>query len=161
MDRATYEGLAPGAVSALLALGRAVADSGLDPQLTELLKVRVSQINGCAFCLQYHLNLARKLGVPATKLDLVATWAEAGIHSARECAALAWAEALTRMATRTVEDADHAALREHFSEPEVAHLTAAIANINAWNRIAGALRFAPPIPPLQRAGDAGAKLPAP
>jgi AhpD family alkylhydroperoxidase len=146
MDQATYEGVAANTVAALAAFGRAVDDSGLDKPLTELLKIRVSQINGCAFCLQYHLNLARKFGVPAVKIDLVATWREAGVHSTRERAALAWAESLTRMATQTVDDAVHAALMEHFSTREVAHLTAAIANINAWNRIAGALQFAPLIP---------------
>ncbi len=156
MDRAAFEGAAPQAVAALVALGQAVAESGLDRQLTELLKIRVSQINGCAFCLQYHLNLARRLAVPAAKLDLLATWAEAGIYSARECAALAWAEALSHMATRPVDDAVHAELTRHFSPREVAHLTAAIANIQAWNRIAGALRFAPPIP-----AESLARQPAP
>ena len=146
LDRAAYERLASGAIAALLALGRAVAESGLDKQLAELIKIRVSQINGCAFCLQYHLNLARELMTPVAKLDLIATWAEADIYSARERAALAWAEKLTRMAMAHVEDADFADLLEHFTMEEVAHLTAAVANINAWNRIAGGLQFAPPIP---------------
>ena len=150
MDRAAYEGIAADTVTALLAMGRAVSDSGLDKQLTELLKIRVSQINGCAFCLQYHLNQARQFAVPVAKIDLVATWAEAGIFSARERAALAWAEALTWMAARPVDDAPYHALAGHFSEQEVANLTAAVANINAWNRIAGALQFTPPIPRAHR-----------
>lgn len=156
MNRAAYEGFAADTVAALLALGRAVSDSGLDKQLTELLKIRVSQINGCAFCLQYHLNQARQLPVPAVKIDLVATWAEAGIYSARERAALAWAEALTWMAARPVDDVFYRDLVNQFSEREAAHITAAIANINAWNRIAGALQFAPPIPRTHRLQEAEA-----
>jgi AhpD family alkylhydroperoxidase len=132
-----------------------VADSGLDKQLTELIKIRVSQINGCAFCLQYHLNLARKLGTPVAKVDLVATWAEASIFSARERAALAWAETLTTMATRPVGDAGFDELLLHFTMQEAAHLTASIGQINAWNRIAGGLRFAPPIPAGHLPEEAG------
>ena len=155
LDRADYESLAPQTVAALGALGRAVADSGLDKQLTELIKIRVSQINGCAFCLQYHLNLARKLGTPVAKVDLVATWAEANIYSARERAALAWAEALTTMATGSVGDAGFDDLLLHFTMQEAAHLSAAIGHINAWNRIAGGLRFAPPIPAGHLSEQAG------
>ena len=76
--------------------------SGLDKAIVELAKLRVSQINNCAFCLQIHLNVSRRLGVPQEKLDLVATWHEAGIFSDKECAALAWAELLTRLADRSV-----------------------------------------------------------
>lgn len=131
---------------ALRALGQAVAASGLDQALTELIKVRASQLNGCAFCLQYHLNLARQLEMPPVKLDLVASWRDAGVYTAREMAALAWTEALTLMAARPVDEAVHAELQAHFNTDEIVFLTSAIANINAWNRIAGALRFAPPIP---------------
>ncbi len=138
--------IAPGVRAALTALGKAVDDSGFDKSLSELLKLRVSQINGCAFCIQFHLNIARKLGVPAVKLDLVAAWEEAGIYSAREMAALAWAEALTSSPGSAATDALYARVRQEFSESELAFLTAAIANINAWNRIAAPLRFAVPLP---------------
>ena len=110
------------------------------------MKLRVSQINNCAFCLQIHLNVSRKLGVPQEKLDLVATWEEAGIFSEKECAALAWAEALAHLAGHSVSDAAYAAVREHFSEEEVVFLSVSIATINAWNRLGAAFRFAPPIP---------------
>ena len=146
IDRTTYDAVAPDIVAALLSLGKAVGASGLDKQITELVKIRASQINGCAFCLQYHLNIARKLGVPASKTDLVAVWAETGIYSARECAALAWTEALTRMPVQPVPETVYADLFDRFSIQEVAYLTAAVATINAWNRIAGGLSFAPPIP---------------
>ena len=145
-----FDRAAPAVTVALRALGQAVDDSGLDKSLTELIKLRASQINGCAYCIQYHLNLARRVGVVPAKLDLVAAWREAGIYGARERAALAWAEALTRMAERHICDAVYTELQAQFSETEIAFLTSAIGAINAWNRIAGALQFAPPVPSEQR-----------
>ena len=145
-----FDRSAPAVTVALRALGQAVDDSGLDKSLTELIKLRASQINGCAYCIQYHLNLARRVGVVPAKLDLVAAWREAGIYGARERAALAWAEALTRMAERHICDAVYTELQAQFSETEIAFLTSAIGAINAWNRIAGALQFAPPVPSEQR-----------
>ena len=121
-------------------------ESGIDKTIIELAKLRVSQINNCAFCLQIHLNVSRRLGVPQEKLDLVATWQEAGIFSDKECAALAWAETLTRLAGRSVPDEAYGSVRRHFSEDEVIPLSVAIATINAWNRLGAAFRFAPPIP---------------
>lgn len=141
-----FEHNLPTAPAALRALGKAVDDSGLDKRLTELIKLRVSQINGCAYCIQYHLNQARRLGVPDHQLDLVAAWRDAGVFTARECAALAWAEALTGMAGSYVPDSAYDALKPLFQEVEIVALTTAIATINAWNRIAGTLRFTPPIP---------------
>jgi AhpD family alkylhydroperoxidase len=147
--RVSYQNFAAAADpvrSALIALGKAVDESGLDKGLTELVKLRASQVNGCAFCIQLHLNVARKLGLPAEKLDLVAAWREAGVFAEREKAALAWTESLTRMAPDAASDADYAALLRHFSPSEALNLTVAIGTINQWNRIAVALRFAPPIP---------------
>jgi AhpD family alkylhydroperoxidase len=138
---------APAVLAALRALGTAVDESGLDKHLTELLKLRASQLNGCAFCLQFHLNIARKLKIPQAKIDLVAVWADAPVFSARERAALAWCEALTTMAQHHVADAVYADVCAHFTRTEVLHLTAAIGAINAWNRLAGGLRFTPPVPP--------------
>lgn len=146
--RLTYEAFAkaaPEVQAALRALGKAVDESGLEKPLTELIKVRASQINGCAFCLQMHLDLARKLGVAAAKLDLVAVWREAGDRfDAREKAALAWTETLTRLTPESAADADYAALRAQFGEDEALFLTVAIGVINQWNRLGVALRFAPP-----------------
>ena len=113
-SRVTYQAfgeVAPAAYAALVALGKAVDDHGLDKSLTELVKLRVSQINGCAFCVQHHLNVARRAGVSAAKLDLVVTWTDAGLFSARECAALAWAECLTALATQGAPDDAYSALR--------------------------------------------------
>ena len=142
----TFQKTAPAAQAALLALGKCADESGLDKEIVELVKLRVSQINNCAFCLQIHLNVSRRLGLPPEKLDLVATWHEAGIFSDRECAALAWAETLTRLDGRSVPDDAYESVRRHFSENEVIALSVAIANINAWNRLGAAFRFAPPIP---------------
>lgn len=147
--RLSYDGFtkaAPAAHAALLAMGKAVEESGLDKALVELVKLRVSQINNCAFCLQIHLNIARRLGVAPEKIDLVATWEEAGIFSEKECAALAWAEALAHLPGRSVSDAVHDTARRHFDETELMWLSVAIANINAWNRLGAAYRFTPPLP---------------
>jgi len=131
-----------GAISQLSA--KAGEDLGKD--LLELVKLRASQINGCAFCLQYHLTLARNAKVPAAKLDLLAAWRDAGIFSPREQAALGWAETLTRLSSTTVNDADYDAIRREFTEREVASLTTAIGVINIWNRISTAFAFAPILP---------------
>jgi AhpD family alkylhydroperoxidase len=146
MEFAEFEKIAPEARAALTALSKAVGDSGFDKALIELIKIRASQINGCTFCVQFHLNLARKFGVPQTKLDLVAAWRDAGIFNAREMAALAWTEALTHVTPSGVADEDFAAARKEFGESELVFLTAAVASINAWNRIAMAFRFSPLLP---------------
>ena len=142
----TFQKTAPAAQAALLAMGQTADESGLDKEIVELTKLRVSQINNCAFCLQIHLNVSRKHGIAQEKLDLLATWQEAGIFSERECAALAWAEALTQLAGHSVSDAAYDSVRKHFSESEIVFLSTSIATINAWNRLGAAFRFAPPIP---------------
>jgi AhpD family alkylhydroperoxidase len=138
----TFKDSNPDIYTALATLS-AKASEGLEKDLVELVKLRASQINGCAFCLQYHLTLARGAKVPAAKLDLLAAWRDAGLFSPRERAALAWAETLTKLSTTTVSDADYQAVRREFTEQEVAHLTTAIGAINIWNRISTAFAFAP------------------
>ena len=148
-SRLTYDAFAkaaPAAKDALLAMGKAVEESGLDKTIVELVKIRISQINNCAFCLQIHLNVARRGGVAPEKIDLVATWQEAGVFTEKECAALAWAEALVHLPGHSVSDDAHQAARDHFSESELMWLSIAIANINAWNRLGAAYRFTPPVP---------------
>ena len=142
----TFRQLAPQLVSALRSIGEAVAGSTLEKELVELLKIRVSQINGCAFCVQFHLNDARKLNIAAAKLDLLAAWREAGIYSDREMAALEWAEAVTMLAQHHIGDELYTQVSRHFSEQEFILLTGAIGQINFWNRIAAPFRFTPPIP---------------
>jgi AhpD family alkylhydroperoxidase len=134
-------------VQALAALSKAMDDTGLDKGLTELVKVRVSQINGCMFCLKLHVDASRRVGTEDAKLDLVATWRDAGVFSEREMAAPIWSEALAGMLNRPIAESAYGQSHRHFSEIEAIHLIAAMANINAWNRIAGGLRFAPPVAP--------------
>lgn len=138
--------IAPVAQQSLIAMGKQADESGIDKQIIELVKLRVSQLNNCAFCLQIHLNVSRKLVIPQEKLDLVATWEEAGLFSERECAALAWAETLTRLVGQSVSNDAYESVRRHFSEEEITFLSVSIATINAWNRLGAAFRFAPPIP---------------
>jgi AhpD family alkylhydroperoxidase len=141
-----FQKYAGAAHDAIMELSRAVAGSTLDPELRQLVKLRASQINGCAFCTQLHLNEARHMGVAAAKLDLVVVWREAGIFSEREKAALAWTELLTRLSAHHVSDEDYAAVSAHFGPAELAWLSAAIALINTWNRLAAPFQYAPPIP---------------
>jgi len=146
MEFAEFEKIAPEARAALSALSKAVEDSGLEKGLIELLKIRASQVNGCAFCVQFHLNLARKAGVAQTKLDLVAVWRDAGVFSEREMAALAWTEELTNVTPNGVGNEAYGAAERAFTKSELVFLTVAVASINTWNRIAMAFRFTPPIP---------------
>jgi AhpD family alkylhydroperoxidase len=145
MEMAGFAQAAPAVRAALTALGKAVDDSGLEKALTELIKIRASQVNGCAFCLQYHLNLARTAGVSQHKLDLVAVWRDAGVFTPREMTALAWTETLTQVTPQGVSDEAYEAVKQEFGESELVFLTAAVGSINAWNRIAMAFRFSPPI----------------
>ena len=146
IDWKTFQDIAPEVVTALRSISNAAHQSGLERDLLELVKLRASQLNGCAFCLQFHLNDARKLNIPAAKLDLVAAWRDAGIYSARESAALAWTERITLLNQQHVDDEAFAELSLHFSEHEIVFLTAAIGQINFWNRVAAPFRFTPPIP---------------
>ena len=138
-----FQKLAPDAYEATLALGGFAAKAGLDKALLEMIKLRASQINGCAFCVQHHILLAERLGVPADKLNLVVVWREAPQFSARERAALAWTEALTVL-TGGVSDEVYDQARAEFSDQELTYLTSAIASINVWNRFGVAYRWTPP-----------------
>ena len=135
--------IAPDIYDAVANLGQLAARAGLDKQLLELVKIRASQINGCAFCVQYHILAAEKLGVPADKLNLVVVWREAPQFSGRERAALAWTEALTQLADGVGDDV-YAEASAEFSEKELAYLSSAVAVINVWNRYGVAYRWTPP-----------------
>jgi AhpD family alkylhydroperoxidase len=138
-----FKSLAPEAYDAVFALARAAAKAGIDKQLLELIKLRASQINGCAFCVQFHILQSESLGIPLDKLNLVVVWREAPQFSARERAALAWTEALTLLAGG-VSDEVYAQASAEFSERELVYLTSAIASINVWNRLGVAYRWTPP-----------------
>jgi AhpD family alkylhydroperoxidase len=137
-----FKWLAPDAYDLVLALGQLAAKAGLDKQLLELIKLRASQINGCAFCVQHHILVSERLGVPVDKLNLLAVWREAPIFSARERAALAWTEALTFLPDGVSEEV-YAEASGEFSEKELMYLTSAIASINTWNRFGAAYRWTP------------------
>ena len=146
IDYKNFQAIIPEVGTGMAAVSHALRKSGIEPEIFEMIKVRVSQLNGCAFCVQYHLNDARKLNIPASKLDLLAAWREAGIFSEREAAALEWAERVTLLAVHHIDDKAFARVSTHFSEREIAFLTTAIGQINFWNRVAAPLRFTPPIP---------------
>jgi AhpD family alkylhydroperoxidase len=118
----------------MYALERYVRTTGLEKPLLELVKIRASQINGCAFCLAMHVRDARKAGEREDRIAVLAAWRETGWFNARERAALAWAEAVTTLEGREVPDAVFAQAREQFSEQELADLTLAVIAINGWNR---------------------------
>jgi AhpD family alkylhydroperoxidase len=141
-----FKAQAPDAYDIVAALGQAAAKAGIEKPLLELIKLRASQINGCAFCVQFHILQGEGLGISADKLNLVVVWREAPLFSSRERAALAWTEALTLL-TEGVGDEVYAQARAEFSEKELAYLTSAIASINVWNRFGVAYRWTPPARP--------------
>lgn len=122
-------------------LEEAVSGSGLDPMLLELVRIRSSQINGCAFCLDMHTKDARARGESEQRLHLVAAWREATVFSDQERAALAWCEALTRVAETHAPDEVYAEVAAHFTERDLVALTMAIVAINGWNRLAVGFRL--------------------
>ena len=142
-EYAEFQKLAPEAYEIVSSLGKVAPKAGLDKPLLELIKLRASQINGCAFCVQFHILQAERLGVPADKLNLVVVWREAPQFSPRERAALAWTEALTRLADGVSDDV-YAQAQAEFSDQELTYLTSAVASINTWNRFGVAYRWTPP-----------------
>ncbi|SFN47644.1 alkylhydroperoxidase AhpD family core domain-containing protein [Cohaesibacter marisflavi] len=138
---ADFQKQAPAAHDALIAMSKSVDASGLEKSLTELVKIRISQMNGCGFCTELHLRAARQIGVSEDKLDLLAVWRDSTEYDERERAGLFWAEHVTQSPVAPVPEAEMTAIRAVFSDDELVQLTVAIANINAWNRIAGALHF--------------------
>lgn len=137
--------VAPAEIQAMLSLEEHVRNSGLEYSLIELVKTRASQINGCAFCIQMHTTDAVSAGETHERLFLLDAWREAPIYTGRERAALAWTEALTRLADTHAPDSDYEALTDHFSEEEIVKLTLLIVTINGWNRIAVGFRSVPDV----------------
>lgn len=133
----------PERYKAMLALHSAVGASGLEATVLELIRMRISQINGCAFCIAMHVEVARKAGISDAQLHLLPAWREAPLYSDRERAALAWAEALTRLTDGDVADQVYDEVRRHFSIGEIADLGFAVAEINGWNRMMIASRTPP------------------
>jgi AhpD family alkylhydroperoxidase len=142
---------APETVKAMLALSAAVAAGGLEHSLLELVKIRASQINRCAFCLHMHTTDARKAGETEMRIYMLEAWRESSLYSDRERAALAWTEALTLVAETGAPDADYDLLKAQFTESEQVNLTFAIGVINTWNRVQVGFRAAHPAEPARAA----------
>ncbi len=141
--RLDYARKSPAGYRAYLALNRFVEECGLEHSLLELIKIRASQINGCAFCLDMHTIDARAAGETEQRLYLLDAWREAPFYSERERAALFWTEAVTRVSETHVPDEAWEEARRHFSEEELVNLTWAVITINGWNRMAIAFRAQP------------------
>jgi AhpD family alkylhydroperoxidase len=134
----------PALLQHLVALANAADASGLSAGLIHLIKIRASQLNGCAFCQHMHANEARKDGELQQRLDVLPAWREVGaVFTPAEQAALRWTEALTLVAHQGVSDADYAAVAAEFSEAQILDLSVLIVTINSWNRIAVAFHFQP------------------
>jgi len=135
--RLPWNTLAPQQYKSLYAVSLACAQSSLGRRLVELVQTRVSQINGCAYCLDMHARELRHGGESWKRLNVLSAWRETTLFTPKEQAALAWAESLTRLPDGYADrNAEFDALRPHFTEQEIAELTWAIAAINAWNRMA-------------------------
>lgn len=140
-ERMNYFEKAPGVFRSLLHVEKYVEHSGLEKSLLHLVKMRVSQINGCAYCLDMHSKDLRAEGDTEQRLYLLNAWREAeSFYSERERAALAWAETVTLVSTTHIPDEEYEAARKQFSEEELANLTLAVITINGWNRLNIAFR---------------------
>ena len=142
---------APAAMKAMGAIESYVRGSGLDPSLLELVKTRTSQINGCAFCLHMHTRDARARGETEQRLYLLDAWRDSPLYTARERAALAWAEAVTLVSQTHVADDVYEEARRHFEEAELVNLTLAVVAINGWNRLMVSFRAVHPMEPAHAA----------
>jgi len=142
-ERIHYTKVAPGAYHAMLGLEHYLHDSGLEEGLLHLIKLRASQINGCAYCLDMHWKDLKAFGENEQRMYSLDAWRECPYYSERERAALAWTEAVTLVTNGHVPDAVYEEVKTHFSEKELADLTVAVATINAWNRLAIAGRTTP------------------
>ncbi len=142
-SRLDYNKVSPEAVKALVNLEKFVSDCGLEKSLLELVKLRASQINGCAYCVDFHVADARKAGESERRLFAVALWKDTPFFTERERAALAWTEAVTLLSETHAPDEVYEEVLKNFSEKETVDLTLAIITINAWNRLAVSFRKEP------------------
>ena len=141
--RLDYTKIAPDGLKAMLGLERYVRNCGLERRLLELVKMRASQINGCAFCLDMHSKDARAAGETEQRLYALNAWRETPFFSERERAALGWTESVTRVSKTHVSDESYEGVCQHFDEQELVDLTLAIVAINSWNRLAISFRTVP------------------
>jgi len=143
MNRIDYFKTKPELITKLRALTAEQKEFTLDGKLRALVELRVSQINGCAYCTDLHSREARELGENQQRLDTLPVWRESPFFNEREKAALAWAESLTLISQTHAADAEYEAVRKHFSDLEVVELSLAVSLANFWNRMAGGFRRQP------------------
>ncbi|WP_315705484.1 MULTISPECIES: carboxymuconolactone decarboxylase family protein [unclassified Bradyrhizobium] len=151
--RMNIAALTPDLYQAVRALDGAVSKSGLDKRALHLLKLRASQINGCAYCVDLHVKDALADGMDSQLLHLVAVWRESPFFDTRDRAVLEWTESVTLAAQSGIPDAAYEAVRAVFPETDIAKLTIAIGTINVWNRIAVSSRTQHPVGTGARAGS--------
>ncbi|AEG03107.1 carboxymuconolactone decarboxylase family protein [Sinorhizobium meliloti] len=144
-SRVNFAKAAPDAYKAVAALDSYVKGSGIEPRLIHLIKLRASQINGCAYCVDMHTKEARHSGLSQQWINLVCVWRESPHFDERERAVLGWTEALTNVAETRAPDDAYEALKAHFNEEEMTKITVAIGAINVWNRLCVGFRALPPI----------------
>ena len=142
-ERIAYQKAAPEALKGMLELEKYLATSSLERPLYELVKLKASQLNGCAYCIDMHSKDARKAGESEQRLYGLTAWRETPFYSDRERAAIAWTEALTLISKDEVSDSLYDSVRKYFDEKEFIALTMAIIAINGWNRLAISLRAVP------------------
>lgn len=141
--RFSYASSAPGAYQAMVGLEKYLHQCGLEESLIHLIKLRASQINGCAYCIDMHWKDLRAIGENEQRLYALDAWRECPYYTDRERAALAWTEAVTLVASGHVSDAAYDEVKPHFTEKELSDVTFAVATINAWNRLAISARTEP------------------
>lgn len=144
MDRISYITVAPEAMEAFGGGPKYLGTSSIDRKLRYMMELRVSQINGCAYCVDLHSKQLRKEGETEQRIDCLSVWDEVTFYTGRERAALEWAEAVTRVEATRVPDDVYERVSVHFSEKELVDLTLVVANMNFWNRIAISFRRQPP-----------------
>ncbi|KAB2912640.1 MAG: carboxymuconolactone decarboxylase family protein [Hyphomicrobiaceae bacterium] len=142
--RLSYAKVAPAALEAVMTVETYVRACGLEKRLIELVKLRASQINRCAFCIDMHAKDARRAGETPQRLDLLPAWHESPIYSDRERAALAWTESLTRLSDDGAPDQFFERLKDHFTDKEIVDLTVLVGLINLWNRFSVGFRLQHP-----------------
>ena len=135
MQRLNYAIASPQALPKLQAVSAFVHHAGFDPKLLELIFMRASQINGCAWCLDFHSKRALHAGETQQRLNLLAAWRDAPVYSPKERAALEWTEAVTQIAGRQIPDEIYQRARQEFHDADLTNLTIAIGMINLWNRL--------------------------
>ena len=146
-ERVNAYNAAPAAMRALQQAESYIQQCGLEKRLIELVKMRASQINGCAYCLDTHSKDARRVGETEQRLYLLSAWHESPLYSERERAALEWTDALTQIAETHAPDAAHDAVRRQFGDKELVDLSTLIGLINLWNRLAIGFRYQHPVEP--------------